>query len=178
MFYKPSKRISKEAVGQILALKEVIEPEIGFVNSGGGDTLNNVVQDTLRETEIRWISRDLGGNLFDFAEQMAAEYGPKLNVFEKMTVVGAIQLGTYHPGHFYGWHVDDEPRHPDARVMTTSILLSDDFTGGRLEFKTPGAPKLKKVGELVLFNTDEEHRVQPVRTGVRDSLVIWWGRHA
>lgn len=179
MFYKPQNRLSMDSVRQILALKDAIEPEMGTIISGDGSTTDAAPKDELRKTEVRWIHRDMGGNLFQIADEMAAEYSHKLNIFGDLTVVGSIQLGTYYPGYFYSWHFDGDVREADAhRIMTTSVLLSDNFTGGRLEFKSPGAPKLKKVGDFIVFSTDEEHRVQPIRSGLRDSLVIWWGRHA
>lgn len=98
-------------------------------------------------------------------QNYAREVQSKLGLDSVLEIRDNIQLGTYYPGDYYGWHVD-------GRTMSASVLLSDSFTGGRLEFKG-GGPKLGRAGDCVFFK-NELHRVKPVLTGVRDTLVVWW----
>jgi hypothetical protein len=144
----------------LLALKAHIEPERGLVS-----TENGWEETDLRSTEIRFIKRDKYQWVYRLMQNYAREVQAKLGLDSVLEIRDNIQLGTYYPGDYYGWHVD-------GRTMSASVLLSDSFTGGRLEFKERG-PKLGRAGDAVFFR-NELHRVKPVLTGVRDSLVIWW----
>ena len=59
-----------------------------------------------------------------------------------------------------------------------TLLLSDPstFKGGDLEFMDKGKtiPNLQQ-GQAVFFASFLRHRVQPVKKGVRHSLVMWFG---
>jgi len=176
MIYKPKSRVTNDVLKLLVSLKDEIEPEEATINMGKGQLVDDQGIPEHRRTEIRWVLPETFPEIFQFAQSVADEFGHHLLALEKVVVEPAIQFTTYYPGHFYGWHIDDNPQVPGARVLSSTILLTDKFTGGRLEFKRPGAPKLKRAGDFVLFDADEEHRVQPVRTGIRDSLVVWWRR--
>jgi hypothetical protein len=144
----------------ILSLKEQLTPERGLVYDDGlyGET-------ELRSTEIRWIRRGRHSWVFNLMQEYARKAQEELGIDQVLTIRDNIQLSTYYPGDHYGWH-------KDGRVMSCSLLLSDKFTGGRLEFRERGK-LLREAGQAVFF-PNIEHRVKPVLTGVRDSLVVWW----
>ncbi|MCZ6764301.1 MAG: 2OG-Fe(II) oxygenase [Alphaproteobacteria bacterium] len=157
----------------LLDLKQQVEPEAAVVATGVASEQD--AKDEIRKTEIRWIYLANHPQVLQVVNDIASAFAPQLQVHEPLCVDhDAVQIGTYYPGHFYQWHIDGHPNEPSRRLVSASVLLSDDFTGGRMEFKTPGAPAIRKAGDIVLFHSFEEHRVQPVRKGVRDSLVIWW----
>ena len=52
------------------------------------------------------------------------------------------------------------------------ILLNNDFEGGELEFKDNEDLNLG-VGDCVTYYSKLKHRVKPVLSGVRYSLVAW-----
>lgn len=145
---------------ELLALKAYIEPERGLVR-----TENGWEETSLRSTEIRFVDPDKFQWVYRLMQAYARDFQQRLGITSVVSIKDKIQLGTYYPGDFYDWHVD-------GRVMSASVLLSDTFTGGRLEFKERG-PLLRNVGDAVFFS-NKEHRVKPVLTGVRDSLVVWW----
>jgi PKHD-type hydroxylase len=68
----------------------------------------------------------------------------------------------------------------ENRKLSMTLLLNEpgvDFEGGDFEFNTCGdnrteRPKMRK-GTLILFPSFMMHRVTPVTTGIRKSLVIW-----
>lgn len=146
--------------GSLLNLKQFIEPERGLVR-----TANGWEETDLRSTEIRFIDRDKFQWVYRLMQAYAHQNQAQLGIYSVLRIVDKIQLGTYYPGDHYGWHVDD-------RTMSASVLLSDSFTGGRMEFKS-GRAKMNKAGDAAFF-INELHRVKPVLTGVRDSLVVWW----
>lgn len=79
-------------------------------------------------------------------------------------------------GGHYTWHADigETCSH---RKISTVLQLSDenDYDGGELQFF--GGPEIstmsKELGTLVMFPSYMIHRVTPVNSGVRKSLVSW-----
>ena len=92
-----------------------------------------------------------------------------------------IQVTKYEPGQFYDWHVDQlRADKPMKRKLSISLLLNDDFTGGELQLletnslcKGQGLTLTPPAGEAVVFPSWVVHRVNPVTSGTRFSLVAW-----
>ncbi len=144
----------------LLTLKNEIEPQRGLVATPRGWE-----ETELRSTEVRFVRRPEYQWVYNLMQDYGRQVQSKLGLDSVLKIVDNIQIGTYYVGDHYGWH-------RDHRVMSASLLLSDTFMGGRLEFKE-GGPKLGRAGDCVFF-TNELHRVKPVIKGVRDSLVVWW----
>ena len=107
----------------------------------------------------------------------------------------SCQFTKYKLNQFYDWHCDswskpynrpEEPdRHGKIRKLSVTISLSDenDYEGGDFEFdfrnddKGSNQPQLCKEirpkGSVVVFPSFVWHRVKPVTSGTRYSLVIW-----
>ena len=109
----------------------------------------------------------------------------------------SCQFTKYTKGQFYDWHCDswnkpyirensNAPDHGKIRKLSVTVTLSDpkDYKGGELEFdfrqNDPDKPnkkiKCKEIlpkGSLVVFPSFVWHRVCPVKSGERNSLVIW-----
>lgn len=81
-------------------------------------------------------------------------------------------------GH-YDWHQDVwlESNRPFARKLSVVVQLSapGDYEGGAFEFfglQSPGATFAGR-GSLLIFPSFLQHRVLPVTSGLRRSLVTW-----
>ena len=108
----------------------------------------------------------------------------------------ACQFTKYVKGQYYDWHCDswDKPytreeghfSNGKIRKLSVTVTLSDpkEYKGGELEFdfrnldpdKKPNIRKCKEIlpkGSLVVFPSFVWHRVCPVKSGERKSLVIW-----
>ena len=110
----------------------------------------------------------------------------------------SCQFTKYKKGQYYDWHCDswdkpyfrqDNPQDPTngkIRKLSVTVTLSDpkDYKGGELEFdfrnldpdKKANIVKCKEIlpkGSLVVFPSFVWHRVCPVKSGERNSLVIW-----
>jgi hypothetical protein len=78
----------------------------------------------------------------------------------------------------YDWHLDltSDPSLP-CRKLTVVLMLSspDDYKGGDLEILINNAPTVleRKKGRLYVFPSFMLHRVTPVVSGVRKTLVSW-----
>ena len=105
-----------------------------------------------------------------------------------------MQITRYKKGGFYCFHKDgkgdhlsvyDEPDnkffHGNVRKLSMTILLNDNYEGGEFQFATYDkekceidTPEFNKIGSIVVFPSDMEHRVAPVTKGIRYSLVVWF----
>ena len=109
----------------------------------------------------------------------------------------SCQFTKYKKGQYYDWHCDswdrpyerqqpNDPSHGKIRKLSVTVTLSDpkDYKGGELEFdfrqhdpsKKRKPVKCKEIlpkGSLVVFPSFVWHRVCPVKSGERNSLVIW-----
>ena len=101
----------------------------------------------------------------------------------------SLQYGTYSDGGKYDWHIDEEAQLLNVgdqyimRKLSMTIWLNDpdEYEGGEFDIETEGphiSPrydtlKLKK-GSIVIFPSNKWHRVRPVTSGVRKSLVTWF----
>jgi len=108
----------------------------------------------------------------------------------------SCQFTKYKKGQYYDWHCDSS-EHPyndkenslknrKIRKLSVTVTLSDskEYKGGELEFdfrnndpdKKPNIRKCTEIlpkGSLVVFPSFVWHRVCPVKSGERNSLVIW-----
>ena len=102
------------------------------------------------------------------------------------------QVTHYYEGDFYGWHVDQFEinglRHEEGeefnRKISVTIWLNEpeEYEGGEFDLEVRGPNcddirydtfKLPKKS-IILFPSNVWHRVRPVTSGVRKSLVLWF----
>ena len=89
-----------------------------------------------------------------------------------------IQVTKYEVGQEYGYHIDQLPPHKKLpRKLSMSLILNDDFTGGEFEIYNPNTFKNEIIptstGSTIIFPSWVVHRVNPVKSGTRYSLVAW-----
>jgi PKHD-type hydroxylase len=105
-----------------------------------------------------------------------------------------MQITRYKKNEFYSFHKDGRGDHlsvydmPDneflhghVRKLSMTVLLNENYEGGEFQFATYNkekceitTPEFNKIGSIVVFASDVEHRVAPVTTGIRYSLVTWF----
>lgn len=108
----------------------------------------------------------------------------------------SCQFTKYGTKQYYGWHCDswefpynkpdDIKSHGKIRKLSVTCSLSDpsEYKGGELEFnfndpekgKRSNIKKCKEIlprGSIVVFPSFVWHRVRPVKSGTRYSLVVW-----
>ena len=159
-------------IRQVLALKRSIEPFDAGTYSPESPAGEKYAAG-LRKTEVRWVAEQDHQELYDEIHRIVTEHQAKLGVTARLRFAGDMQLATYREGHHFTWHRDVGDADPVVRLISLSVLLTADFAGGQFEFMSPVAPKLRKAGDIVMFNSDETHRVAAVTRGVRNSLVAW-----
>jgi PKHD-type hydroxylase len=96
--------------------------------------------------------------------------------FELTGLVEELRYTVYGPGDKFEWHVDLGPDTVSGRKLSLTVQLSerDEYEDGELEFiNVPRSGKPLELGTAVFFPSYMLHRVKPVRSGVRRSLVTW-----
>ncbi|MCA1941011.1 MAG: 2OG-Fe(II) oxygenase [Caenispirillum bisanense] len=150
--------------------------------AAAGTLVNGVATDGIRRSrliwleqddpEVEWIAQRLTRAVADLNRD---HFGFALSGFDEQ-----IQLTEYTDANlgFYDWHSDVGGRGiPRTRKLTLTVQLSDstDYQGGALELNFNGnpveAPRDRGVGTA--FPSYTLHRVCPVTSGVRHSLVVW-----
>lgn len=114
--------------------------------------------------QMQWLYHKLGGLFL----RAARHYG-----FELTGFVDALQYTVYGPGQHFDWHMDLGPGRTSTRKLSMTIQLSEngEFTGGDLQIL--GAPAGSEMGMATFFPSFMAHRVAPVLSGTRRSLVAW-----
>ena len=103
----------------------------------------------------------------------------------------AVQFAEYREGDFFDWHQDTSgiKQSNEIRKLSLTLVLSnpDTFEGGELQFYNGGRPiqdmgeitadqiksDIKAQGTVIVFDSQDWHRVTPVTKGVRHSIVCW-----
>lgn len=89
-----------------------------------------------------------------------------------------FQFTQYYPGGHFGWHRDAHGKKITDydRYCSLVIQLNEEYDEGDLQIKDNQNETLtveKGTGNLILFLSNIEHRVVPVKSGVRYTLVNW-----
>ena len=145
-----------------------------------------VVDDTInedhkaRKSQIKWVYHDEKSDwLYSRLGDMVMEANQVWN-FDLYSIRDSIQYTEYYEGGgHYDWHMDIGPFPINNRKISITIQLSDpdDYVGGDLEIWTGNGLQTcaRQKGSALLFPSYMLHRVTPVTSGTRKSLVLWVG---
>ena len=151
-----------------------------------GNSESGTVQRGIRDTKLWWFQHR---TLKEKIEKVISEVNND-NWKYKLNECEFFQLGVYKQGGHYSWHSDGAPtkKGDKHRKLSFSLVLNEgsEWKGGDLQLFTKlsreGKPmvktlkKINKRGAMVIFPSTTEHRVTPVISGKRVSLVGWlWG---
>tara|TARA_B100000003_G_scaffold193313_1_gene193637 strand:- start:395 stop:943 length:549 start_codon:yes stop_codon:yes gene_type:complete len=99
--------------------------------------------------------------------------------FDLTTWETRIQYTEYGPGDKYAWHIDGTEDPKLIRKLSISLCLSerDEYEGGEFQIMLGAELITMKMdlGDVIVFPADAMHRVRPVKSGKRISLVGWYG---
>jgi PKHD-type hydroxylase len=149
-----------------------MEPDGNNENAQLRDSLSSFVH---ARPDNQWIFN----KLLNLTEVVNSE-------FYRYDLVGFnyIQYTVYnYLGANYDFHIDTHLTFPTNdtddlhRKLSFSLILSDsgDYTGGDFEIKTGFNPVVQeqKRGRVLAFPSWVLHRVTPIKTGARKSIVFW-----
>ena len=146
----------------------------------------------MRKCSVAWLGElSLYDVVFSYARKANDNSGWKYDI----PVVEKMQLTRYRGGEFYNFHKDGDSDHLSVfknpkdeilrgyvRKLSMSIILNDDYEGGEFQFAEykneeciiTTVPEKSSLGTIIVFPSGVEHRVKPVTSGTRYSLVCWF----
>jgi len=142
---------------------------------------NVVAKKEVRDSEIAWIHPDQHSHwLFERLAAITSTINHQQFMYD-IKGVELLQYTKYNINQHYTWHWDVEFGWQNfQRKISATMMLSDpdEYEGGELEicnngnFEDTKVVKPKK-GDIVFFASWMPHRVKPVISGERKSLVMW-----
>lgn len=146
-------------------------------------TLGGEENDPRRRSDVAWLPWGspeeswIFERLSHWVVSLNAQFfGFDLNAFGE-----AFQITRYDAAErgYYSWHQDFGPGIMSVRKLSFVVQLTDPnaYTGGDLEVfmakieKNVAIPRAQ--GAMVVFPAYEPHRVVPMKSGIRHSLVGW-----
>jgi PKHD-type hydroxylase len=166
----------------IIEYGNAIGLEEGWVVGADGENATS----SNRKSRVKFFTPDGNNNwIFDRLSSLidsinSRYYGFDLNGFD------AIQFTEYgKEGEKYDWHMDTilgnsrSDRFVQTRKLSLTIPINDpsEWEGGEFQLQTgtPEEPMTveQKRGTAIIFPSFLIHRVTPIVSGVRKSLVIW-----
>ena len=157
-----------EEVDRIVGLAEATEPVEGEVIGDSGAA-------SRRSSEVRWLPHsDATKWLYDRVGMLIHTLNGQHWRFD-LEGLEAIQVARYPVGGTYDWHVDMGPGEASLRKLSVTIQLSesDAYEGGDLQFPDGPERLARERGDAVIFPSFMHHRIAPVTSGERWSLVAW-----
>lgn len=141
------------------------------------------VDNSYRISTIRWFYGPENKDIVDLFMHYAVAGNRESFGFDISVGAHEFQFTEYHGDTKgkYDWHHDvwwENPRAHD-RKLSVVIQLSDRsaYEGGEFQFRMPHNSNLldgfKHKGSVLVFPSFFEHRVTPVTSGTRYSLVTW-----
>ena len=135
------------------------------------DKNNHEIDKNARITNIYWeeLLSPIGCVIQSYIVEANKYWGYNIQRLEK------VQMSQYGLGGHYDWHMDSKsPVNNEQRKLSISILLNDNFEGGKLEIESNKDENvLKYQGDIVVFPSFLQHRVLPVTAGTRYTAVSW-----
>tara|TARA_R100001530_G_scaffold124396_1_gene92566 strand:- start:1 stop:594 length:594 start_codon:yes stop_codon:yes gene_type:complete len=190
MFFIFPKVVTPEVCDEIITdckKNALVEAKIG---NGKSEFVNDP---QTRKTSVHFI-KDRDNKINDFIWQLIREAN-RIQFHYYLDHFQPIQFSEYKGSEnyraFYDWHQDSDgsSKSGEVRKLSLSLPLSDPDTyeGGKLEFYNGGRP-LPDMGEIkgeqvtkdinsqgtaTIFDSRDWHRISPMISGVRYSIVCW-----
>ena len=130
-----------------------------------------------RESEIAWMPDDTKHRwIYDKISKAIKESNSSMWNYDIFGYDDALKFTTYYDnGGHYDWHADFGPTISN-RKLSVVVQLTDptEYEGGELQLMNPNLTTIKRQkGMVVVFSSFVLHRVTPVLSGKRQSLVAW-----
>ena len=88
--------------------------------------------------------------------------------------VETFQFTEYNIGDYFDWHSDSDDDIYKDRIYTIVVQLNDEYSSGDFQLMLENSITLKPgKGNMFIFPSATLHRVKPVESGKRYSLVSW-----
>ena len=158
---------SNEDVDKVIELGDALAHVEGLI-------IGDKVDHRVRDAKIAWVHPNPDTWwIFDKAIKVFKSGLP-------FSTLQSMQYTVYYKGGHYDWHRDlgDGDAIMKARVNAGVLQLSDpsEYGGGILQIKTDKEKiidVMKQKGMVTSFPVDTLHKVTPVTSGIRKTLIMW-----
>jgi PKHD-type hydroxylase len=143
------------------------------------ELLSGEVSEKIRKSKVYWINEDHWFLRLLYKEIL--KYNKKFVNFDIIGwESGTCQFTVYDEvGSHYQWHIDLLPTAKNPRKISIITALNTngvDYTGGELiiwGFDGKVNSYALKAGESIIFPSILFHKVKPVKSGIRKTIVGW-----
>jgi PKHD-type hydroxylase len=167
---------SEEDVSKIIALGDslAIQPAVTGDMKPGEDI------SAVRRSRVSWMGLNSDTTwLYDKVAHIMRRLNAQYYQYDLYGFVEHFQYTIYESnelGH-YEWHIDSTVSAPSPRKLSFVLQLSDpsEYEGGDLQlmYSKDLTTIKKEKGFVVAFPSHMLHRVTPVTSGTRRTLVVW-----
>jgi len=175
--------------GPVVVWKDVFTPkELDTIEAYGDSQIPMKAEiagrqgntDNTRITRVAWMERNPDSAwLYARLEELVLQLNREFYGFDLYGLVESFQYTVYdgQEGGHYDWHVDLGGQDVEPRKISLSLQLSEssDYRGCNLELEAGKGTFVadRGRGTLIAFPSFVLHRVSPIESGTRKSLVIW-----
>jgi PKHD-type hydroxylase len=174
--------------GPVVVWKDLFTPkELDAIEAYGDGLMpmraqiaGRTTSDHQRITRVAWMERNSDTAwLHARLEEAILHLNAEFYSFDLYGVSEAFQYTVYDgaEGGHYDWHVDLGGNDVEPRKISMSLQLSDPatYTGCDLVLEAGNGTYFaeRARGTLIAFPSYVLHRVMPIQSGTRKSLVIW-----
>jgi PKHD-type hydroxylase len=175
-YYFFEKGLQDEEVRRITSESESIPSQEAIIN-------DDYRKKSIRTSSIKWLPKDTNWQwIYNKLSDLISIANHSMWNLELTTMHDNIQYTEYYAsedGH-YDWHMDIGSGETSFRKVSIVVQMSDptEYEGGDLQIWLGGTSTLtvpKGLGNVAVFPSFYMHRVSPVTSGTRKSLVMWAG---
>jgi len=172
-YYYFDKEFNDETIDRVKKIGDSIPKQRGEVGGGSDGTVSEY-----RKSDIAWIPDNQDSAwLYSKIADLSMIANKEMWNFDIWGYHDSLQYTTYYgDGGHYDWHADLGPNMSN-RKLSVVLQLSDpsEYEGGELQMNIGGSiisvPRQK--GLICFFPSFVLHRVTPLTSGIRTSLVTW-----
>tara|TARA_R110000744_G_C19282526_1_gene553743 strand:- start:587 stop:1141 length:555 start_codon:yes stop_codon:yes gene_type:complete len=163
--------------------KKIIKINKNTWENGKIGTCTKLPAKSLRQSQVSFTTDQW---LYDIVFDYMRDANVKANWNFEISAAESMQITKYGVGGHYNYHIDgygitpqDVPdnkfMHGKTRKLSMTINLNNEYEGGEFQFLDDKKSLIKeKRGTVIIFPSYMQHRVKPVKSGTRYSLVVWF----
>lgn len=131
----------------------------------------------IRKSKTQFIEYQENNWIYEKLAMMCSMVNASKYKFDIIGFESKLQLTQYNKDDFYHWHADSGKGRTSLRKLSITVQLSHalEYEGGELQFLNAAeyvnAPKDR--GTAIIFPSYTAHRVLPLISGCRKSIVGW-----
>lgn len=166
--------LSKEECQRVLSFWDDKKKCKGITGQSDSSLLTHT-QNERRNSWLQWLHYSQDSHwLFERLSQVVHSCNQVRYKFHLSGFLEALQLTEYQEGQEYDWHTDSGNGDFSIRKLSIVVQLTDpkEYTGGELQILGNKVTQVEQ-GTIIIFPSFNAHKVHPVKSGVRNSLVAW-----